>query len=163
MTKKKKKKTDDIYYGLEGYVPADFSPKIAQNKINQIPPYEDSGIRFQGYSKRNTGSGQYQLFPQQRFFIQDNQSNTLDVQTATIIPENRSLFVSSIWFSGTAGTATDSWDLMDGSLLIGTFQNFSNHQEQIIFDPPIKFSNSVKWVMNQTLVQLFLNVFGWLE
>lgn len=120
-------------------------------------------MSFKGYSKKLIGNNEYQLFPQQRFFIQDNNSNTIADQTAFTIPENRTLFVSSIWFSGTGGTSTDAWDLQDDQLLLARFQNFSNHQEQIIFDPPLQFKKSVLWDMQQTGTQLYLNVFGWLE
>lgn len=158
----KKKKTNTVDY-LSGYIPADFNPIVTQATIKQIPPYEDAGVKFQGYSKKLIKDGEYQLFPQQRFFMQDNASNTLSDQTLFIIPANRTLYVSSIWFSGTVGTSTDAWDLQDGSLLLARFQNFANHQEQIIFDPPLKFNHSVQWDMQQTGTQLYLNVFGWLE
>jgi len=157
----KKKTSSNVDY-LAGYVPATFTPQINPAQIAQIPPYEDQGVKFQGFSKRLIG-GTYQLFPQQRFFIQDNAANTLTTQTAFTVPQNRKLFISSIWFSGTAGSSTDSWTLRDGALFISLFQNFSNHQEQIIFDPPLEFKDSLKWEMNQDPSQLYLNFFGWLE
>jgi hypothetical protein len=156
-----KKKTTENF--LSGYLPAGYSPDVTTAQIAQIPPYEDAGISFQGYSKKATGSNQWQLTPQQRFFLQDNAANTLSAQIPFVIPTNRALYVSSIWFSGTAGASTDSWILRDGSIFISEFQNFDNHQEQIIFDPPLKFTNSLSWEMQQSPSQLYLNFFGWLE
>jgi hypothetical protein len=63
MAKKKTTSSDDY---LSGYIPASFNPSINPSQILQIPPYDDPGISFKGYSKRNKSSTEYQLFPQIR-------------------------------------------------------------------------------------------------
>lgn len=157
-----KKKTNDPAY-LAGYIPASFTPSINASQIAQIPPYEDQGVKFQSFSKKILSGNVYQLIPQQRFSVQDNQADTLTHQIAFTIPVNRKLYITSLYASGTVGTNTDSWSLYDRSLFIARFQNFLGHQEQIFFDPPLEFNNSIVWGMDQTGVQLYLNFFGWLE
>lgn len=69
----KKKVSDVVYTPLN---PVTDIPQIIEKKVAQIPPYEDSGIKFQGKFKTQQTSDTYELRAQETRFYTFGLQNT---------------------------------------------------------------------------------------
>lgn len=76
-------------------MPATYSPNITTSKIKIIPPYEDPGVKFQGYSKKLNNNGEYELIPQIRR-VQYPQLLSATSDTITREDPDKKFYVSSV-------------------------------------------------------------------
>jgi len=94
-----KKKTSAVAYTPYGDVSQ--IPQIVEKKVEQIPPYEDSGIAYKGKYKVQTGSNSYELKGQQTrwyamaatalgktVFTRENKDTTVFYCTKVVIQNN---------------------------------------------------------------------------
>lgn len=147
------------------YVPlsAD-NPQTKTDSINIIPPYEDSGVRFQGYSKTLIKQGEYRLNLQERHIVQ---------LTGTIgggslveaIPSDKNFYCDkinvSVAYTGGALLLVNIFDSGDFKFTVSTVDSHVN----IDFVTPIKFENNVLFTfLGLTAADVInCNAFGWFE
>jgi hypothetical protein len=111
-----KKKTSSPI-ALAGYIPANYTPDLNAKEILLIPPYDDAGISFKGYSKKNVGGGNYQLTPQvrriQRAFIVGAVATTT---TITRVEPDKRFYAASMHVScNSSGTTPIYISIYDGN------------------------------------------------
>jgi hypothetical protein len=134
---------------------------------NTTPPYEDAGVKYQGYSKRLVGSNQYLITPQARIYIKDDDANTTADQLAYTVPNGKKLFINTIaMFCYDSAATYSTTRIYDGSSSIpSVFRGTVGSVQTIVwkFDVPIQFNNSVIWKMGDNKTQIYLDMWGWLE
>lgn len=65
-----KKKEKFVVYSTANEVTQDISK--VQESLNQIPAYSDSGVKYEGKFKKQTGNYEYQVKNQAKFYIENN-------------------------------------------------------------------------------------------
>lgn len=81
----------------KAYKPPTLSTVISTEESATIPPYEDKGIKYQGYSKTKIGNNEYKLNPQTLYstilevtnLVAGTQNNTMHAP-----PEGQILYIS---------------------------------------------------------------------
>lgn len=158
----KKKQTYVDYLG--GYIPAgSYSPTITESQINLIPPYEDSGIRYQGFAKQEISKGQYKLIKQTPI----NSPGSLAVGTTTIVTitnPRTTFFLTDFWFNQSGIYAIDLQ--VDGLQKWSASGNTADlNQKHIHFDIPLKITSTLKstWVDISGGSATNYSIAGWAE
>lgn len=98
-----KKKTSAVVFAGNN----ENAPVFQQEQKESPPPYEDTGVKFQGYSKYSIGNGKFGLKYQQKFYSYITISNSTTPQSFQIVGQNKA-FVTDliIAFVDTGGIAT---------------------------------------------------------
>lgn len=133
----------------------------------QLPPYEDRGVRYQGYSKRLVGTDAFEITPQTKIYLKDDNANTTADNLLYTIPPNKKLYISTVAiFSYDSVLPFSTTRLYDGSsALPSVFRGTIGNYQTIVFNfaVPLEFLTSVIWKMGDNKTQIYLDLWGWLE
>lgn len=138
-----KKKTSQI-----AYTPLSNVNPIPEIQIKSIPPYNDRGIKYQGYSKKNVGNGEYSLYPQipriQRAQISGAAGTNA---TGTRLDLGKKFYASSFHIDCSSTNSGVSVVIGDGSSaqprMVFTLTAGVQHFNIDCYDSPREFSNDV--------------------
>jgi len=174
MAKKKATKTQDpILLPLSSVKPEAYTIPYATptQQIIQIPPYEDSGVKFQGYSKRKLGDGSYLLVKQERKIIYSSSNVAATLYTVPagkifvcdkiiINPANSNTF----YFSESGHTAPGDIKIAVTTGFVDTSGTLTLRIPlQIDFNTPIVFDNDVYMFMSVEPSSYTIMLYGWIE
>lgn len=110
MRKKRAAKSEII--PLAGYVPASYTPTIDQQQIKQIPPYEDTGVRYEGYSKQKKNAEEYLLKKQTTRYasiLANNSSPSQDNKVTRADNATKNFFCTGLFLQATASGISPSY------------------------------------------------------
>jgi hypothetical protein len=168
------KKQSPNYNYLSGYVPASYVPEISSSQIIAIPPYDDEGVSFKGYSKRLKGLNTYELFPQirrsQGFIVPD----ATTFMTAQRSDKEKKFYTTSIHIDYLNSSGIPIYViLIDGALSTDkqrvsfTINNGNNHFDIDCKDSPRDFQTINYSILLSSALALgdYLQVtmYGWAE
>lgn len=142
------------------YTPlSDYSQVTAEieNKIAQIPAYEDSGVRYQGKYKTQTSGNSYELKGQGKILTTGKFSSTNSADNYALSSQKK-FFMTGLWIQWALAAAVPAQklyladydtDLASYKITKG-FEFFCGIQASgsIFFDfssAPIEFSNRMAW------------------
>jgi len=166
-----KKKTSDNY--LAGYIPATqtIDLSLGTKAAATVPPYDDSGVSFKGYSKRLLGNGQYELKRQERKMVYSSSNVAATLYT----PPAGKIFVCDKIIINPANSNTfyfsESGHTAPGDIKIAVNTGFVDTSGvltlkiplQIDFSTPIVFNNDVYMFMSVEPSSYTIMLYGWIE
>jgi len=161
MTTKKK----EVAY--VGYANQQLTDSLIQSR-KETPPYEDSGVRYQGYYKKQVGTDEYKTNPQNKIVIHQS-INGSTFQSIYNIPQGKKLIVASCVISTLySGAGTDAFYVTDGDSgtippqrILFYYRFNSNQIQNLIFEPKIEFTTGV-WI-GQVNTNSDITFYGFLE
>lgn len=111
------------------------------SRDNPIPPYEDSGVRYQGYYKKQVNYNQYEIrkqYPAKP--IQSSHANTGSEARLTEITPNLDYFITSISIHFTTDQTSGAYIqiLHPNGTLLFIHELQAQNSEYIEFNAPIK-------------------------
>lgn len=158
-----KKKNSPVVYSAPN---ADIS-QIVEEKLQQIPPYEDGGVKYQGYSRKLVSQGSYRLIPQNKIIIHNTITGTTEANFYTI-PEGKKLCISSAIIGHLAGAGTNAFYVTDGDSgvippqRIQFYYRFNgDNLQNLKFEPVLELVNAL-WI-GQIAATTDFTFYAWLE
>lgn len=144
------------------------SPVDKPSSSLQPPPYEDTGVKYQGYCKKNYGNNDYRLIPQNKIVIHHSQTGAFSDSVYTV-PEGKKLIIGSMFISNLySGVGTDECYMTDGDSgtippqrILFYYRFEENSILNPLFEPKIEIFNSC-WV-GVTTGTVDLTIYGHLE
>lgn len=139
-----------------------YIPPTLPAKADNVPPYQDVGTEYEGYSKKPITQGGYELKTQTPIKIIGNViTGTTTIYT---VPAGKKLFLKAVNFSRTGaagttllrdGTDTTTYDLFD-------FYQADTNVTGFNFDVPLQVNTSVLINIAGAAI-VFYNLYGWIE
>jgi hypothetical protein len=127
-----------------------------------IPPYEDVGVRYQGFSKRLATGNTYAVTPQTPVFINGYVNNSTAVIPIYTVPPNKRLFISSIQIECSVGNQNTVVGDSTGGMITAFFTT-----AQLNFNMPlpvaVEFKGTVTIQNGSTGFSTSNYLTGWLE
>lgn len=132
------------------------SPVYTEPVKESPPPYEDTGVRYQGYSKYQITGGQFGLKYQRKFNSYITINNTATVQSAGIIGINR-VFVTDLImaFVDTGGIATTTTRRLTLGRMEALSGSFAEESHSIPVFKPVDTSATGVGTSGNTIVLHF--------
>lgn len=131
---------------------------------SKIPPYEDRGIKYQGYSKQAIASNDYKLNPQQRLTILYNQANSITNETVYTMPEGKKFYCSDLVINFSSVSTVPSEVVIRANTRIVFRALASTNENQIFhFNTPLEFDLNIKSEMQSNDFQIYETFIGWIE
>jgi len=125
------------------YVPLVKGKQTKQENAPQIPPYEDAGVKFQGFYKKKVSESDYILKPQipyeHHVFISSEANDTKTFLGQRFCVTSISLYPDQTLSVGLNYVIR----ILNGDLLQQYFVPFTAERDgfQILFDPPLILNN----------------------
>lgn len=124
-----KKKTKEIVYS--GY--NETAPVYTEPTKESPPPYEDTEVKYQGYSKYPISEGRFGLKYQQKFSRYITITNSTTPQSVQIIGRNKAMITDLIIaFVDTGGIPTTT----TRRFIIGRFESIGGSMTEEVFSIP---------------------------